>query len=274
MAPELVTKQLEILKEVVPTVSRMAPLGNPVNAGNAPQLRYAQDTARTLGVRLQPLEVRGPHDLDRAFAAMTTERAEAFIVLVDAMLLDYRTRIADLAATYRLPAVYGLSDHAAVGGLVACGASVLDRYRRASTFVDKILRGAKLGDLPVEQPTKFELVINLKTAKDLGLTIPPTLLFQAYGRSAEPQRLMPSAARCVLRVQPFKSVEMICGYTRMWPVNRTVRPLVGVEMTKVVQGRTAWNEARCGQGLSAAPRPRGVRGVVSRCVDEVRLCRL
>jgi putative tryptophan/tyrosine transport system substrate-binding protein len=179
MAPELVAKQLEILKGVVPTVTRVALLGNPANAGNAPQLRYAQDTARTLGLRLQPLEVRGPRDLDRAFAAMTTERAEAVIVLVDAMLLDHRTRIADLAATYRLPAVYGLSDHAAAGGLVAYGASVLDRYRRAATYVDKILKGAKPADLPVEQPTTFELVINLKTAKDLGLTIPPTLLFQA-----------------------------------------------------------------------------------------------
>jgi putative tryptophan/tyrosine transport system substrate-binding protein len=179
MAPELVTKQLEILKEVVPTVTRVALLGNPVNAGNAPQLRYAQDTARTLGLRLQPLDVRGPQDLDRAFAAMTTERAEAVIVLVDAMLLDYRTRIAHLAATYRLPAVYGLSDHAAAGGLMAYGASVLDRYRRAATYVDKILKGTKPADLPVEQPTTFELVINLKTAKDLGLTIPPTLLFQA-----------------------------------------------------------------------------------------------
>jgi putative ABC transport system substrate-binding protein len=179
MAPELVTKQLEILKEVVPTVTRVALLGNPVNAGNAPQLHYAQDTARTLGLRLQPLEVRGPQDLDRAFAAMTTGRAEAIIVLVDAMLLDHRTRIADLAATYRLPAVYGLSDHAVAGGLVAYGAGVLDRYRRAATYVDKILKGAKPADLPVEQPTTFELVINLKTAKDLDLTISPTLLFRA-----------------------------------------------------------------------------------------------
>ena len=179
MAPELVTKQLEILKEVVPTVTRVALLGNPVNAGNAPQLQYAQDTARTLGMRLQPLEVRGPHDLDRAFAAMTTERAEAVIVLVDAMLLNYRTRIVDLAATYRLPAVYGLSEYAAAGGLITYGASSLDRYRRAATYVDKILKGAKPADLPVEQPVTFELVINLKTAEALGLTIPPILLFQA-----------------------------------------------------------------------------------------------
>jgi putative ABC transport system substrate-binding protein len=179
MAPELVEKQLEILKEVVPTVTRVALLGNPANVGNAPQLRYAQDTARTLGMRLQPLEVRGPDDLDSAFAAMTTERAEAVIVLVDAMLLDNRTRLADLAATHRLPAVYGLSDHAEVGGLVAYGAGVLDRYRRAATYVDKILKGAKPADLPVEQPTTFELVINLKTAQALSLTIPPSLLFQA-----------------------------------------------------------------------------------------------
>ena len=179
MAPELVGQQLEILREVVPKVSRVALLGNPANAGNAPQVRHAQDAARASGVRLQTLEARGPSEIDSAFAAMTSERAGAVIVLVDAMLIEHRTRIADLAATRRLPAVYGLTDHAEAGGLIAYGASVLDRFRRTATFVDKILKGAKPGDLLIEQPTKFELVINLKTAKALGLTIPPSLLQRA-----------------------------------------------------------------------------------------------
>ncbi|HWN16810.1 MAG TPA: ABC transporter substrate-binding protein, partial [Candidatus Dormibacteraeota bacterium] len=111
MAPELVGKQLEILKDVVPKISRVALLGNPANPGNAPQVRHAQDAARALGLRLQPLEARGPTDIDSAFAVMTSEQAGAVIVLVDAMLLDHRTRIADVAARRRLPAVYGLSDH-------------------------------------------------------------------------------------------------------------------------------------------------------------------
>jgi putative ABC transport system substrate-binding protein len=179
MAPELVGKQLEILKEVAPMVSRVALLGNPANAGNAPQVRHAQDAARTLAVRLQIVEVRGPGDIDRAFAAMTLERAGAVVVLVDALLLDHRTRIADLAARHRLPSVYGLPDHAEAGGLLMYGGSDRDRFRRAAAYVDKILKGARPGDLPVEQPTTFELVINLKTAKALGLTIPPSLLQRA-----------------------------------------------------------------------------------------------
>jgi putative ABC transport system substrate-binding protein len=179
MAPDLVGKQLAILKEVVPTVSRVALLGNPANTGNAPQLRHAQETVRALGMRLQFLEARGPSEIDGAFAAMTRERAGAVIVLVDGMLADHRARIADLAVKNRLPAVYGLSDYPEAGGLMAYGPSVLDRFRRAATYVDKILRGAKPADLPVEQPTKFELVINLKTAKALGLTISPSLLQRA-----------------------------------------------------------------------------------------------
>ena len=179
MAPELVGKQLELLKEVVPKVSRVALLANPGNSGSAPQLRHAQETARALGVRLQPLEVRGPSEIDSAFAAMTTERAGAVIVLVDAMLLDHRTRIGDLAARRRLPMVSMMIDQAEAGGLIAYGPSVSDMFRRASTYVDKILKGAKPADLPVAQPTKFELVINRKAAKALGLTIPRSLLLRA-----------------------------------------------------------------------------------------------
>jgi putative tryptophan/tyrosine transport system substrate-binding protein len=179
MAPELVGKQLEILKEVIPNVSRVALLGNPANTGTAPQLRHAQDAARTLGVRLQPLEARGPSEIDRAFVDMTRDQAGALIVLLDVMLIGERTKIADLAARRRLPAVYGIIDHAEAGGLMAYGPSVFDRFRRAATYVDKILKGVKPADLPVEQPTKFELVINLKTAKALGLTIPQSLLGRA-----------------------------------------------------------------------------------------------
>jgi len=179
IAPEVTGKQLEMLKEVVPKASLVAVLWNPANAGNAPQVRQAQNAARALGVRLQPLEARGPSEIDSAFATMTSEQAGAVIVLVDAMFLDHRTQIADLAARRRLPAVYGLSDHAEAGGLMAYGPNRLAIVRRAATYVDKILKGAKPGDLPIEQPTRFALVINPKTAKALGLTIPPSLLQRA-----------------------------------------------------------------------------------------------
>jgi putative tryptophan/tyrosine transport system substrate-binding protein len=179
MSPDLVEKQLEILKEVVPKVSRVALLHNPANPGNAPQVGHAQGAARALGVRLQPLAARGPSDIDSAFAAMTHEQAGAVIVLVDAMLQDHRARITELAARHRLPAVYGLNEYAEAGGLLAYGPNRLDMFRRAATYVDKILKGAKPGDLPVEQPTKFELVINLKTSKALGLSIPQSLLLRA-----------------------------------------------------------------------------------------------
>ena len=179
MSPDLAEKQLEILKEVVPKISRVAVLHNPANPGNAPQLRHAQDAARALGVRLQLLGARGPSEIDSAFAAMTNEQAGAVIVLVDAVLQNNRTRITDLAARHRLPAVYGLSEYAEVGGLLAYGPNRLDMFRRAVTYVDRILKGAKPGDLPVEQPTKFQLVINLKSAKALGLRIPQSVLVRA-----------------------------------------------------------------------------------------------
>jgi putative ABC transport system substrate-binding protein len=179
MAPQLVGKQLEMLKEVVPKASRAAVLWNPANLGNAPQLRAAEVAARTLGVRLQPVEARGPSEIDSAFAAMTKEGAGAVVVLVDVLFVDQRTRIANLAATHRLPAVYGTPEPVEAGGLMAYGPSFLYNYRRAAVYVDKILKGAKPADLPIEQPTKFELVVNLKTAKALGLTIPQSLLSRA-----------------------------------------------------------------------------------------------
>jgi putative ABC transport system substrate-binding protein len=180
MAPELVGKQLEILKEVVPKVTRVAVLGNPANAGTTVQLRHAQDAARTLRLQLQPLQARGANEIESAFAAMTEKGAGAVVVLVDAMFVDQRTRIADLATRRHLPSVYGLIDFAEAGGLMFYGANDADRFRRAAYLVDKILKGAKPADLPIEQPTKFRLVINLKTAKALGLTIPQSLLQRAY----------------------------------------------------------------------------------------------
>jgi putative ABC transport system substrate-binding protein len=176
---ELVGKELELLREVVPKVSRVAVLWNPANPGNTPQLKAAEASARALRVRLQPLEARGPGEIDRAFAAMTRERAGALLVLLDSMLLAQRERIADLAAKNRLPAVYGLRLHVQAGGLMAYAANQRDVSRRVASYVDRILKGAKPADLPVELPTKFELVINLKTAKALGLTIPPALLGRA-----------------------------------------------------------------------------------------------
>jgi putative ABC transport system substrate-binding protein len=179
MAPELTGKQLEMLKEVVPKASRVAVLSNPANPGTVPQLRAAEVAARTLGVRLQALEVRSPSEFDNAFAAMTKQRAHALIVLVDTMFNEHRTRVVKLAAASRLPAVYGLSEIAAAGGLISYSASTRDLFRRSATYVDRILKGAKPADLSIEQPTKFELVINLKTAKALDLTIPPSLLVRA-----------------------------------------------------------------------------------------------
>jgi putative ABC transport system substrate-binding protein len=179
IAPELVGKQLELLKQVVPKISRVAVLGNPANPGTAPQLREAKAAAQALGLQLQVVEARGPSELDGAFAAMTSARAEAVLVLVDAMFGSQREKIANLAIKSRLPAVSGLTRHAQAGDLLAYGASRVDVYRRAATYVDKIIKGAKPADMPIEQPTKFELVINLKTAKTLGLTIPQSLLQRA-----------------------------------------------------------------------------------------------
>jgi putative ABC transport system substrate-binding protein len=179
MSPELVQKELQILKELVPKVSRIALLGNPAQPGHGPQLRHAQDAARELGVSVRVLEARDPSEIDKAFAVMTAERASAVVVLPDSMLLDHRTRIANLAIQGRLPMVSAIADHAEAGGLLAYGPSIVDTFHRAATYVDRILKGAKPGDLPVEQPTKFELIINLKTAKALGLTIPPSLLLRA-----------------------------------------------------------------------------------------------
>jgi len=181
-APELVGKCLELLNQSVPAVSRVAVLWHPGGQGERTDkdiLKKAEVAARTLGVQLQFVEARRLNDFDRAFSDMTKARAGALTVLSSPLLLGERRRLVDLAAKYRLPAVYPRREFVDAGGLMAYGPSGLDLFRRAATYVDKILKGAKPGDLPVEQPTKFELVINLKTAKALGLTIPPPLLGRA-----------------------------------------------------------------------------------------------
>jgi putative ABC transport system substrate-binding protein len=181
-SPELVGKRLELLKQAVPGVSRVAVLWQPGGQGertDKDMLKRADVAARALGVRLQVVEVRGPADFDRAFSVMTKARAGALTVLPSNIFSNERRRLVDLAAKNRLPAVYPWREFVDAGGLMAYGANRADGYRRAATYVDKILKGAKPADLPVEQSTKFELVINLKTAKALGLTIPPSLLARA-----------------------------------------------------------------------------------------------
>ena len=180
--PELVGKWLELLRQTVPGVSRVAVLWQP---GAAPErsekvlLKEADVAARALGVRLQVVEVRGPADVDRAFSDMIRAGASALTVPSTPMFASERRRLADLAAKNRLPTVFSFRDYVDAGGLMSYGPDLPDLFRRAATYVDKLLKGGKPADLPVEQPTKFELVINLKTAKALGLTIPPPLLQRA-----------------------------------------------------------------------------------------------
>jgi putative ABC transport system substrate-binding protein len=176
---ELVGKQLELLKEIVPRVSRVAVLSNPTSHTHPLYLGEAKVAARSLLVQLQLLEARGPDQFESAFAAMRREHAGALLVLGDGMFFLHRTRIATLAAMQRLPAMFAVREHVEAGGLMAYGASLSDNFRRAGTLVVKILKGAKPADLPVEQPMRFELVINMKTAKALGITIPLTILIRA-----------------------------------------------------------------------------------------------
>jgi len=178
---ELSGKRLEILKEALPHISRMGLLGNRANSNYVGHVREAQVAAQALGIQLDVREVRSPAELEDAFAAMRGEGDGALLVLPDGGLLlsRHRSDITALALKYRLPAIYPWRLDVEVGGLMSYAPSLLDMFRRAAYYVDKILKGAKPGDLPVEQPMKFELVINLKTAKALGITIPPTLLFLA-----------------------------------------------------------------------------------------------
>jgi len=179
LGPELSAKRLEVLKNAIPGVTRVAALANTANTAVLPAVKETQVAAQTSGVQLQLLAVRDPTELDNAFSAMTRERPEALIVVPDGLLYTYRNRIADFAAKRGLPVIYPNSLYMDAGGLMSYGPSGRDMLRRAATYVDKILKGAKPADLPVEQPMTFELVINLKTAQTLGLTIPPLLFFQA-----------------------------------------------------------------------------------------------
>jgi putative ABC transport system substrate-binding protein len=182
LSPELVGKRLELLTQAVPGVSRVAVLWLPGALGERTEkdmLKEADVAARALGVRLQFVEARGPADLDRAFSDMTRARAGALTVLPSNMFLREHRRLVDLAAKHRLPAVYTVKEYVDAGGLMAYGPNLADVVRRAATYVDRILKGAKPGDLPVERPKKFELVINLKTARTLGLTIRPSVLSRA-----------------------------------------------------------------------------------------------
>jgi putative ABC transport system substrate-binding protein len=177
MGPQLSGKRLEVFREAVPHLAHVALLLEPYNA-----TAYIQETevaARAFGITLQSLQVRDPSEFDEAFVALTRERLDGLIVMSGPVLFRHRARILELVAQSRLPTIYSLREYVDAGGLMAYGHSLPDRFRRAATYVDKILKGAKPADLPVEHPIKFELVINLKTAKALGLTIPPTLLFQA-----------------------------------------------------------------------------------------------
>lgn len=179
ISPELSAKRLELLREAVPGLSRVAIMWNPDIRGALLDYKATEEAARSLRLQLQSVEVTRTDDIDRAFSALTTGRAEALIVTPSTLTLDNRVHIARVAQKNRLPSIYGGRAFAEAGGLMAYGSSLDERWRRAATYVDKILKGAKPGDLPVEQPAKFELVINMKTAKTLGLTLPPSLLRRA-----------------------------------------------------------------------------------------------
>ena len=179
LGPELGPKRLQLLKEVVPKLSRVAFLWNPANPSNRLHFEDIQRGAKALGVALQSLEIQSPDGFDSAFTAITRERPDALIMTADPLHRLHVGRVIEFAARHRIPAMYQLREHVEAGGLVSYGVSLPDLFRRAAAFVDKILKGVKPADLPVEQPTKFELVTNLKTAKALGLTIPQLLLLRA-----------------------------------------------------------------------------------------------
>ncbi len=177
--PAISGKLLELLKEAFPTVTHVAVLANPANPPTAGLLMEIELAARSLGLRLRVVQVREPKEFGDAFATMKSERVSALLVIADPLVNDSRDRIVAFAATNRLPAIYPYRTFVDAGGLMSYGADLSDLSRRAATYVDRILKGAKPAELPIEQPTKFQLVVNLKTAKALGLTIPPPLLLRA-----------------------------------------------------------------------------------------------
>ena len=176
---ELVGKRIELLKEALPRLSRIAVLWNPESRTQPLSLRDAEAAAKSLGLQIRPAEVRGPEDLEKAFASIAHERPEALALLASNMFRAHRVRIVELAARHRLPATFSDRGFVEAGGLMSYGPDEKAIFRQLANYVDRILKGAKPGDLPIEQPTKFELVINMKTAKALGLTIPHSLLQRA-----------------------------------------------------------------------------------------------
>ena len=179
LAPEISGKQLALLKEIVPRLSRVAVLGNSTNPGNAQSLKETELAAGALKVQFQYLDVQDHKDIETTFQAATKGRAEAVLVLQNPVLTSHRKQLVDLTVKGRFPAIYDRGEFVEEGGLMTYAVSSTDLFRRAATYVDKILKGAKPADLPVEQPTKFEFVVNLKAAKQIGLTIPPNVLARA-----------------------------------------------------------------------------------------------
>src|SRR5262245_38924855 len=176
---DVIGKQMELLREVVPKITRVAVLENPNNHGHPPMVRQAEQAVRAMGLQLQILKARDPAEIEAALGTMTSQRGIGVIVFRDSLFFDQRTRIEDLAGRGRLPTIEGYREGAEAGAVIAYGASLPHSYRRAAVFVDRILKGAKPADPPIEQHTKFELVIHLKNAKVLGLTLPPSLLARA-----------------------------------------------------------------------------------------------
>jgi putative tryptophan/tyrosine transport system substrate-binding protein len=179
LSPEIGGKRLELLKEIVPKLSRVAVLGTSTDPANAQLLKEVEFAAGALGVKLQYLDVLDPKDIETAFRDASKGRAEAVLALASPVLISQRAQLADLAVKSRLPAIYYSTEYVEAGGLMTYGVNLNDVARRAATYVDKILKGRKPADLPVEQPIKFELIINLKAAKQIGLTIPQTVLYRA-----------------------------------------------------------------------------------------------
>ncbi len=179
LAPELSGKRLELLKETISKVSRVVVLRNPSNAGNTTIWKETEEASQALGLQLQSLEVRSAKDLENAFESATRIHGQALMTLPDPFLQSHRKQIVDFAAKSRLPGIYTDPEFVEAGGLMSYAANPLEFYARAASFVERILKGAKPGDLPVEQPTKFELLINLKAAKQIGVTIPPNVLARA-----------------------------------------------------------------------------------------------
>jgi len=179
ISSELGGKRLELLKEVVPKLSRVVIFGNAANPGSPQALKETEDAARAMGIKLQYLEVRKADDVESAFKAASREQSQALIILPNPVASTYRKQVVGLAVKSRLPAMYFRRDFVESGGLMSYGTYVPDLYRRAATYVEKILKGAKPADLPVEQPKKFEFIVNLKAAKQIGLTIPPNVLARA-----------------------------------------------------------------------------------------------